>query len=56
MAIIKGLHWGGFLGRGLYLMEAIMIAGQVLKSLEVLRYVILVVSKMIIVLVILGKI
>ena len=51
----EGIHWGMFLSQGLYLMEAILMAGTEVRSLERLSYVILVVSQMRILLVILGK-
>ena len=44
------------MGQGLDLVEALLVEGQMVMSLEGLRYVLLVVYKMGILLVILGKI
>ena len=55
MTSIRGIHWGMFLSQGQQLMEDILMAGKVTRSLEGSRYAILVVSQMRIFLVILGK-
>ena len=50
-----GINWGMLLGQGLVMIEDLLMAVQKLRSLEGLRYVLLVVSQMGSLLVILGK-